>query len=487
MLKKEVKTAEPKTTAIQYAKTAILLFFTMCCLVSVIIISDIALASERYQNVELITFLILMLFIILSGLYFYLSFTGKKVMREPKQLIMFCAILLVCVIINIIAGNVINIYARPFALFAVLITLLLGKNSGIVSNVIFALIMLIFDIYSTGSFNMTMEQITPLLLSILIGFGFVFLTVRDAKRLKCLLVGIYLSVPTGLICGITSWACGIDLSEIWINIGWACFSSIATSVLFLALLPMFEYIFNVTTNFRLIELADHNNDLLKRLQKEAPGTYNHSYMVSNLAEACAYAIGENTHLARVAAYYHDIGKLKNPEFFTENQSGMGNPHDKLTPELSVAYLKNHITFGVKLAKEYKLPEEIIQVIKEHHGTTLMKFFYYKALNFTDGKLSYSGFVYDGPKPQSKISAIMMIVDACEAALRSVDKQDVMKVRTMVENVVNERINFKQFTECDITLRELSLIKDTIVQNVVGLYHERVGYPSFNITPNTTKI
>ena len=220
--------------------------------------------------------------------------------------------------------------------------------------------------------------------------------------------------------------------------------------------------------------------LIKKLKENAPGTYNHSVVVAQLVEACAREIGENSELARAAAFYHDIGKLKGPEMFAENQTDY-NFHNELTPELSVDIIRNHSRDGAKLIKKYRLPEFFADVALQHHGTMPIKYFYAKALKMSDGGLNMSNYSYRGPKPASKIAAIIMIADSSEAAVRSLRDRSPANVESLVRNLINERLDMEQFDDCNITMRELTLIKNTIVNQLTGVYHSRVEYPKLSIS------
>ena len=246
------------------------------------------------------------------------------------------------------------------------------------------------------------------------------------------------------------------------------------------LLPVFEWFFAKISYFKLAELTDHKSKLIRRLIKEAPGTFNHSIVVSNIAEACASAIDEDALLARTCAYYHDIGKLRRPEYFGENQADGANPHKDLTPELSTDIIKSHAADGYRLVIKNKLPTEIANVCLEHHGTLPIWFFYDKAKRFTDGQVDINQYRYQGPKPQTKIAAIIMIADGCEAAARSVKDRSREKVMQMVRKIVSERMELGQFDECEITLRELNIIINTVVNNITGIYHSRVEYPKIRL-------
>ena len=252
------------------------------------------------------------------------------------------------------------------------------------------------------------------------------------------------------------------------------------------LIGILEVSFSITTNLTLIELLDFQHPLLKRLQHEANGTFNHSIVVGNLAEACADAIGANSLLCRVGAYYHDLGKMARPEYFIENQYSGKNKHDSLTPVMSAKIIKNHVTEGLNLAKEYGLPNIVSDFIPMHHGTTRVEYFYRKALEEAgDGKVNEKQFQYPGPKPNSKETGILMICEAVEAAVRSIQKPDIMKIEEMIDKIVDMRINAGQLSECPLTMDELTRIKGNVdgttglLPVLRGIYHIRIEYPDDN--------
>ncbi|MBQ1942558.1 MAG: HDIG domain-containing protein, partial [Clostridia bacterium] len=262
--------------------------------------------------------------------------------------------------------------------------------------------------------------------------------------------------------------------------GFGLFGGVGSVVLFLAVLPVFETVFNCLTAFRVRELTGHDAKLLKKLQQEAPGTFNHSVMVAQLAEACAAALGEDVDYARAAAYYHDVGKLQHPEFFKENQTG-ANPHDNLDPELSTNIIREHAKCGKSMIAEERLPEILGDVAQQHHGTLPIRFFYGKAAKLTDGHLDIRKFCYYGPVPATKVAAIIMICDAAEAIYRTLADRSREAVDSAVKKVIEERLDFDQFNECPITMAELYVLRKTIVENISMVYHERVAYPKFKIS------
>jgi putative nucleotidyltransferase with HDIG domain len=248
------------------------------------------------------------------------------------------------------------------------------------------------------------------------------------------------------------------------------------------LLPVFEWAFGITTDIKLLELSNLNLPLLRQLAERAPGTYHHSIMVGLLAEAAAEAIGGDSLFARVACYYHDIGKMVRPSYFVENQTYMGNRHDGLSPRMSSLVLANHVKQGVELARTHKLPPRIISIIPEHHGTGLMKFFYYKARETSDDPDSTTleqEFRYPGPRPQTREAAIIMIADSVEAAARTIKTPTPAKLRNMIDTIVGRIRDDGQLDESNITLRELNIVAESFVKVLTGIHHHRIDYPGYD--------
>jgi len=248
----------------------------------------------------------------------------------------------------------------------------------------------------------------------------------------------------------------------------------------------YEVIFRATSDLTLLELTDFNHPLLKKLSQEANGTFNHCIVVGNLAESCANAIGANPLLARVGAYYHDIGKLSRPEYFVENQYGADNPHDELTPSLSSKIIIGHVKDGIKLAKEYRLPPAIANFIPMHHGTSKIDFFYNKALEMFDNdfsKINEDDFKYPGPKPNTKETGLLMICEAVEAAVRSLKNPTLTKIESMADKIIQKRLQEGQLDNCPLTISDLNKIKGNVkgkygmMSVFKGIYHLRIEYPN----------
>ena len=294
---------------------------------------------------------------------------------------------------------------------------------------------------------------------------------------------LYSALSIAVINAILTFSAGFLLSNNTIEVArkasFAFMGSLLSGVLTIGFLPFFESTFDIVTTIKLLELSNPNNALLKRLLMEAPGTYHHSVLVGNLAEVAAEAVGGNTVLARVASYYHDVGKIKRPYFFKENQLGNDNPHSKINPNLSTLIITSHVKDGVELAKEHKIPKSIRDIIEQHHGTTLVKYFYITMKNSSDNpeEINEENFRYPGPKPETKEAAIIMLADGVEAAVRSINEPTKGKIEEMVNNIIKDRLNEGQLDNCDLTLKDLDKIRQCFIKVLMGIYHQRIEYPA----------
>jgi putative nucleotidyltransferase with HDIG domain len=301
--------------------------------------------------------------------------------------------------------------------------------------------------------------------------------IRDRAGLlrAALALSLVNAVTSLLLLGITS---ADFLADAAIGLAWGVIGGIATAFLFALGAALLERPFGVTTHLTLLELSDPNKPLLKRLAMEAPGTYAHSIIVGNLAEAASEAIGADALFARVASYYHDIGKMIRPQFFVENQQ-RENVHNRMTPSLSRLVVTSHVKDGVELAEQFHLPAPVIDIIKEHHGTCLIKYFYHQA-TLASGEeagpaLEYQ-FRYDGPRPRTKESGIIMVADAAEAASRTLEKPTPGRLRELVERIVRDRLADGQFDDCELTFKDLEKIMASVTRSLTGMLHGRIDYP-----------
>jgi putative nucleotidyltransferase with HDIG domain len=252
-------------------------------------------------------------------------------------------------------------------------------------------------------------------------------------------------------------------------------SGVMVGVIAIGVLPYLEHLFGLVTPIKLLELSSPSHPLLRRLQMEAPGTYHHSIVVANLAEAAADAIGADSLLVRVGAYYHDIGKVRRPVFFVENQVGVENPHEKMAPSLSALTVLAHVRDGVEYAREQRLPDAIVRFIPEHHGTSLITYFYHQALERGDA-VNEEVFRYEGPRPQSRETAILMLADAVEGAVRAMPRPTPDRIEQIVRRIIRDRLEDGQLDECDLTFRDLDMIRQTFTRLLASMFHPRVEYP-----------
>lgn len=425
---------------------------------------------------------------LISMLYLYYYYEFRDFIIKGINIFLVFSILEFSVIVSFLMGKYFDPYSRPIVLCALLILLLVNRRAAIVMNTLYAIIVFMIDYFTLSHEMISSDIIGPAISSMVItittGMFAIYLVSSVKSRLKVLLMGIPISIPI-IVCVLCFEFVNIienGLIVVMRLIGLGFTSGMLSVVLMMALVPVFEQLFNVVTDYRLSELTDHNSKLVRTLCDEAPGTFNHSLTVSTLAESCASAIGENPLLARAAAYYHDLGKLKQPEYFTENQTGY-NPHDELSPELSTDIIKAHTKDGYDLIRKYHLPQILADVALEHHGTLPIKYFYAKALKYTEGELNIADFSYSGPRPKTKISAIIMITDGCEAAVRSLSDRSHEKVDQVIRTIIEERMDLEQFNDCPITMRDLDIIRVTISQSLGGVYHDRIKYPKLKIGRN----
>lgn len=256
-------------------------------------------------------------------------------------------------------------------------------------------------------------------------------------------------------------------------------NGILSSILTNGSLPYLENAFGLTSPVKLLELSHPSNPLLKKLLTESPGTYHHSILVGNLAESAAEAVGGESLLVRVGAYYHDIGKIKRPYFFIENQLSNDNPHDKIAPTLSTLILTSHVRDGIELARENKLPQSIKNIIEQHHGTSMVTYFYHKAKESGGDNINEDEFRYEGPKPQTKEAAIVMLADSVEAAVRSMQNRTHGRVEGQVRKILKDKLLDGQLDECDLTFKDLEIIAEAFLQVLSGIFHSRVEYPDLS--------
>jgi putative nucleotidyltransferase with HDIG domain len=301
----------------------------------------------------------------------------------------------------------------------------------------------------------------------------------EKMRSRSHVFSIFLHISAAYVLGIVSMELGQseDVRDLVKHALWGVGNGLFSSAAVMFLLPVFEGIFNRTSRFTLLELTDLNKPILKRLNMAAHGTYHHSMLIGNLVDAGASEIGADALKSRVMAYYHDVGKICKPEYFAENQEGGFNKHEKITPQMSALILVSHVKDGVELAREEKLPDIVIDAIKEHHGTTVMAYFYQKALE-TDShsSLKKDDFRYPGPRPRTKESGLLMLADTVEAAVRSLKTPTPAHIRNMVNKLIDSRAQEGELDNSGLTLNDLHRIKEKFISILTGIYHKRIAYP-----------
>ncbi|MBR6890161.1 MAG: HDIG domain-containing protein [Clostridia bacterium] len=371
-------------------------------------------------------------------------------------------------------------YMMPLSLGLMLVAILFDQRAALYFNIAIGFIASLLSDTSSGLFSVTMFSV--LLMSMVSGPIILAVFSRRTQRITTLLAGVLVGL-SNFVC---TFAVGLinsaDLASVTTNALWAMSNGIISAILCIGLQPLLESLFNLATNTKLIELSNPNQPLLRRLLIEAPGTYHHSIIVANLAEAAAAAVGGNALLARVGAYYHDVGKLKRPVYFKENQLG-DNPHDRTDPRVSVAILTAHPRDGAAMAQKARIPEPVLNIIRQHHGDSVALFFYDKAVKLYGAEnVDINAFRYEGPRPRTKEAACVMLADTIEAAARSVPDPSPEKIDALIHKLVRNKLNDGQLDESDLTFSDLEKICSAFSTVLTGVFHERIEYPDVAIPP-----
>jgi putative nucleotidyltransferase with HDIG domain len=352
----------------------------------------------------------------------------------------------------------------PSALVIMLVTILYGNFSAELFSFILAL----------GVLNASGWQIPTFIFTLFISLFSSVLVRKIERRLDLVFVSLILALLEMVLIVLIMVVFNenfTDLPKLLIGIA---INGFLSGILTLGFLTPLEIILNTASVFRLMDLSDLNIPLMRKMLVSAGGTYNHSMMVAQLAENACRAIGANALIARVGAYYHDIGKIEQPEYFVENQKGQ-NKHDSISPTLSASVLKSHVKKGVEKARQMHLPQVIIDIIGEHHGNSVIAYFYNEAKE-KDPSLSPEDFSYPGPAPTTKESAVVMLADTVEAACHTLESPSVPRLEKFITQLVNGKVEHKQLDNCGLTFRDVSKIKEAFVQVLAGYYHTRIEYP-----------
>ena len=409
----------------------------------------------------------------------YLYQFEPELLQNPKETVLLTLVLLLVVALGLMLKGI-SIYLIPVQMGTIIIAMLLHQRLAITFNVVIGVIAGILGTGNDGILTSSMFQI--LLISLFGGSAAVYLCKKTSRRSGL----VYAGLAIALVNFITMMAAGVltsaDMGATLKSALYGAAGGVLSAVLAVGVMPMLENIFNLVTPQVLLELSTPTHPLLKLLQTEAPGTHHHALLVANLAEAAATEVGANPLLCRVAAYYHDVGKTRRPIFFKENQIDQPNPHDGMEPGVSAAILAAHVRDGLALADKYKLPKPIKDMIGQHHGDGMMAYFYYNAKKKADEEgreIDVRDYSYDGPKPQTKEAAILMMADTVEAATRTLKDRSRESMSAMIEKLVKDKFESGQLSEAPLTFRDLSLISDAFIRTLTGIYHERIEYPNMD--------
>lgn len=404
-----------------------------------------------------------------AALYLFFRWGKGNILLKPNEIRMLFTIYMMMVLLIRILANLTVFTIVPVGLFAMLVSLLVGRRMALWLNALFCII---------GCFIFNGD--VQFLMYALISGTFAALIIQKTDKRSHL-------IPAALGMAAVDFVTTISLgfffgegysTELLFQGGIGAVTGLLSMIVAVGSLPFWENMFEANTPLRLMELTNPNNELLRKLMIEAPGTYHHSLIVANLAETAVYDIGGNTALARAGAYYHDVGKLRYPQFFAENQSGH-NPHDELPPEKSAKIITGHTKGGLELAERYKLPPVVRDMIVEHHGNSLVKFFYFKALKLYGAEnVNEADYRYQGRIPSSRESAVVMLADTVEAAVRSMlgHGKTMEEAEAAVKNLMKDKLDDGQLNNSGLTLNELETIRLAFLKVFHGMYHERVSYP-----------
>lgn len=421
------------------------------------------------------------LFIFLQMAFFYVAFYNWKADKKLKTrnliitMIVYLTSIIVMELLNLVSSDfdVTIGFLFPAAVVPMLIRVLVNERLALLTTIMTAAVGGI--VFQEGYSSVMQMEVS--LYIIFSGFASIYFMRNAKKRSSVMTTSLYVAavniafIAFYLLLSQSNY----EVRELAYYLLAAIVSAILSGALMLGLLPFIESAFGLLSTYRLIELSNPNHPLLKKILVETPGTYHHSVMVANLADAACEAIGADGLLARVGCYYHDIGKTKRPGFFVENQMSGINPHDQLPPNTSKDIIIAHVEDGVKILEQHKMPKEIVDIARQHHGTSLVKFFYFKEKE-NNPDVEESAFRYAGPKPQTKEIAIISVADSVEAAVRSMKNPTSEGIRQLVHNIVQDKLLDGQFDECDLSIRELKTAERVFCETLNGTFHSRIEYP-----------
>ena len=425
------------------------------------------------ENNNLLTFFSLVVFVIVLVVLAvgYLYRFRPEILRQERMLYLLALTMIIAALIGrfFTLNPQSNLaYFAPVTFASIIIVMLLDAEVAMMMTVLLSMLMGV----------VTGLQLSFTFYTLIGGSVAVFVLSQKQQRSELIMSGLFIGLANMISVLLLIFLNGVtpSLKTAGLLLALAAFNGVTSAVIAIGLLPFLENLFGLTSSIRLLEIANPNQHLLRELLVNAPGTYHHSIIVGNLAETAANAIGADALLVRVGAYYHDIGKIKRPYFFAENQIAQDNPHEKLSPFLSTLIIIAHVKEGVDLARQASLPEPVVDILEQHHGTDLVRYFYARAAENSQADLAENDFRYDGPRPQSKEAALVMLADSVEAAVRSMTKPTPAKIEALITRIVKERLDDGQFNQCDLTLKDLELTGMAFLKVLGGIFHTRVEYP-----------
>ena len=432
------------------------------------LLKDNSYDLSSYYGAFLIVLLAMLSFV------FSIRLHNRGILLNPRKISVAMIVLLIGLGFSVIIHQFFNAYLTPAVFVPLLLTVLLGYEAGYASVIPNAV--LLSGLAASANSTYLYEMILLLLMSLIGGVASVRFVKGYAARIRVLLSGLLAAIINAVAVFAVSQMTSSDTFNPLDHVLWSVGGGMLSGILAISFQPVFETLFRLATPSRLQELCNPNQPLLRRMLIEAPGTYHHSIIVANLAEAAAERIGANPYLARAAAHYHDIGKLKRPMYFKENQQ-VDNPHDKIDPYISAAILTSHTRDGYQMAMKERMPQEMMDIILQHHGDTPVMFFYHKALQMSNGTpVDIKEFRYEGPRPQTREAAIVMLADTIEAAVRSMPDPTPKTINQFIERLIRGKLEDGQLSEAPITLRDIDEICDAFSAVLMGVFHERIEYP-----------
>ncbi|APF23518.1 HD family phosphohydrolase [Clostridium butyricum] len=438
------------------------------------ILSDLGMLDDgKNTSIYLYVYIVLAMFvgIIMFLQYNYIDRNYSEIFKNTKKITLISVINLMTLVFARTIGLV-SPYLIPFACAPILLTLLINYKISIVISILNVIVISI----ATGFDAQVM------MLGVISSILGATLLKKMQQRNELLYSTIYLSIVGVIITVSTGILISSNLREVLIKSGITFIGGVLSGIFALGILPFLEGTFNEVTTLKLLELSNPNHPLLKKLLMEAPGTYHHSMLVANLAEMASEEVGANSVIVRIGSYYHDVGKTERPYFFGENQMGGENPHNHMTPNLSAKIIISHVKDGIELARKYNLPKVIQDIIGEHHGTTLVKYFYYTMKNNSENpeEVKEEDYRYPGPIPNSKEAGIIMLADSVEAAVRSIKEPSEDKIKEMINNIISDKLSCGQLNDCNLTIKDIEKIKKCFLTALNGIYHHRIEYPKEKI-------